>query len=508
MRLRRRKIENKIELQMLTGMIISDKVLRDIRAVWRAELVQVPYARTVADWCFEYWDRYGKAPGVHIEDIHASKARKEDDPHHKLIGDFLESMSAEYERTGKINDDWILDQAEKRFKSRSLEAVAEDITAELASGDTEAAEKALADYKRVERPSVDGINPYLDGEAIYDAFESDATEPLFRLPGALGRMVNEHLLRDSLIGIMGREKMGKTWWLMEFGKRAARARCNTVMFQVGDMSQRQMVRRKHISLAGKSDMRRYCGRISVPTLDCRWNQDDSCDLQWRASKCGLDGAEELGDEPEDYSTCSKCARQGRLLRHFRGAVWWEEIDTGPPLTWREAVRYGKRFAKRMGSKDYRLVTHPNSTVTVAAISAQLDVWEELEGWIPDVVLIDYADILAPEPGEKDFRHQQNDTWKALRRLSQEHHCLTITATQADAASYETRTLRLKNFSEDKRKYGHINGMLGLNQTDEEKDIGIQRINWLSLREGEYDPTHTVKVLQSLQTGRPYLDSYA
>ena len=107
------------------------------------------------------------------------------------------------------------------------------------------------------------------------------------------------------------------------------------------------------------------------------------------------------------------------------------------------------------------------------------------------------------------RHRQNKIWKQLRSLSQERHCLVVTATQADAKSYESGLLHMKNFSEDKRKYGHVTAMYGLNQDKDgrEKNIGLMRINEIVLREGDYNTSKTVTVLQNLRRGRPFLGSF-
>jgi hypothetical protein len=95
----------------------------------------------------------------------------------------------------------------------------------------------------------------------------------------------------------------------------------------------------------------------------------------------------------------------------------------------------------------------------------------------------------------------------MRSLSQEKHCLVVTATQSDADSYKADLLDMKNFSESKSKYAHVTGMFGLNQRPNEKKIGLMRINEIVIREGEFDRASCVHVLQRLQTGRPYLSSY-
>jgi hypothetical protein len=125
-----------------------------------------------------------------------------------------------------------------------------------------------------------------------------------------------------------------------------------------------------------------------------------------------------------------------------------------------------------------------------------------------VVVIDYADILAPEPGatKEDYRHQINVTWQALRRLSQDYHVLVVTATQSDASSYGARILRREHFSEDKRKYAHVTGMVGINQTEEEQGKGIFLLNWILLREGSYSPGRCVHVAGCLAIANPAIVS--
>lgn len=466
LRIRRQKVDNQPEKQILTGMIISDRVLREIQSIYKPELIEIPFVKIVAKWCLDYFKQYEKAPQQHIQDIYNSWARKnEDEDRVELIGEFLSSISQEYERADKFNDQYILDQAERRFKSKSLRSLAEDIKAELSADNIMEAEALLNHYKRVERPSSNSINPFTNADAIFDAFESDQ-EPLFTFPGTFGRLVNDQFVRDGFVGVMGPEKRGKSWWLQEFAIRAAKARCNVAFFAVGDMSKSQMIIRKHIRLAGKSNKKIYCGKVRVPFLHREQNEE---------------GKEE------------------NVVKH-------KAIRITKPLTWREGLRYGKQFMKRLKGRDYKLSVYPNKSINVQGIKAQLDIWEHFESFVPDVIVIDYADILAPEDPKKEYRHQQNETWQALRALSQEKHCLVITATQADAASYDVNTLKLKNFSEDKRKYGHVTGMLSLNQTEEEKREGVMRIGWLLLREGDFNSSSTVRVLQCLKIGKPYIDS--
>jgi hypothetical protein len=136
-------------------------------------------------------------------------------------------------------------------------------------------------------------------------------------------------------------------------------------------------------------------------------------------------------------------------------------------------------------------------------------WERQDGFVPDVVAVDYADILAPDKDTEkfDFRNQSNITWQRLRSLSQERHCLVLTATQAAASAYGKETLAMSDFSEDKRKFAHVTSMFGLNRTSREKALGIMRMNQLTLRDSFSDESNFVTVLQCLERGRPIIGSF-
>ena len=511
MKTKRREIKNQEWQQIATGMIVSDRFLREIRNIYDPKLVSIPFIKTVANWCIDYYKQFQSAPRQHIQDIYNYNARNNlDEDQAEMIGDFLATISSEHERSDKINVPYLLDQAEKQFKSSSLQILSEDVKAHLSNSNIAEAEACLSKYKRVELPTSSGLNPFTNKEAIITAFDNDS-ERLFALPGALGQLMNDQLVREGFIGIMGPEKRGKTFMLMELAKRAAKARCNVAFIGAGDMTQDPMVVRWHVSLAAKSNKEKYCGDLLIPVLDCVHNQTNNCRKSCRTSTCGIGIESEketipFNEAPKSYCPCSVCDKLSQS--RFRGAVWYERKNIPSVLTWREGLRHGRQFMKRLKGRDFKLACYPSRSINVQDIKTQLDIWEHFEGFTPDVVVIDYADILAPESTSKgEFRHEQNETWIAMRALSQERRCLVITATQADAASYEAINLRPKNFSEDKRKYGHVTGMLGLNQTDEDKRRGIMRINWLVLREGEYKVTHMVKILQCLQIGKPMIASY-
>lgn len=509
MAVKRTQIDTALEKQILIGMIVSTEYLRDVTPIYMPDLLEIKFAPIVANWCMTYYNTYKKAPGLLIQELFESWERNNTNSEQiKYIDDFLATLSDEHEHADKFNAPYIMDKTLVYFKKRSYQLLSDDLRYHTQNDNIEDAEQTLNEFKKVERLVSKGIDPFNDMSAIQSSFDNNY-EPLFIVPGKLGELMNDQLTRDSFIALLAPEKRGKSWWLQQLGMWAHRGRCNVVEFQVGDMSEPQRVRRQHISLARKSDKLKYCQSLLIPVLDCENNQKNLCDSRNRASnKWGVyeDGEKLPFEDAPDHNPCTYCSNiKGS---NFKGATWQYKRAPVEPLEWREAYKVSQEYLKRVRPKGYKLFTYPSRSINVTQIKAQLDLLERTEGFVPDVILIDYADILAPEPNSSnEERHRKNETWLALRGLSQLRHCCVITASQADAASYYQTSITKSNFSEDKRIFGHVTAMFALNQTIEEKLAGIMRIAPLVIREDAYDESYNVHVGGSLAIGCPYLFSY-
>lgn len=510
-----RRIENKIERRVIMGAIVSDQFLREITPVYDSRYLEATYAKLLMGWCIEFYKKYDAAPAKQIQALYDSKRRTEeiDDTAADAISDLLEGMSTEWEQSRAMNIPYLIDQTLTHFKLRSLGLLRDAIGESLESGDVAAADAALQGYKPVRRPSVDGFDPYTDLNAIIAAFE-DSPDPLVHFPGALGRFANSQFVRGGFVGLMGSFKRGKSWLLQEIAHRGSANRHNVAYFEVGDMSKDDVTIRTHIRLAGKSNEEEYCGDLHIPVLDCLHNQNGTCPFEREGRHPSVpiaakewDGnpKERMAQAPEGYAPCAQCAR-GQYNADYKGAVWWKKKHIANPLQWREGYKLGLKFRKYGVGRHFRTVVTPAKTTTVRTICATLDMWETFEDFIPDIIVIDYADLLIAEDTKKDVRHQHNEIWMALRALSLDRHALVVTATQADADAMERNVLGLNNFSEDVRKYAHVTAMFTLNQTDGEKEQGLLRIGKLLVRKGK-STNETVTVLQSLQTGQPCIASF-
>jgi len=408
----------------------------------------------LASWCVQHFRSYDNPIGADLESRFDEWAvTRNGDGEVQLMEKLIRHVMSDYEKLGDGgSQEYVLDIAGRLFNQVRMEKLIRQVEADLDRRHVVDAHDKLARYSRLELGTGSIIRPGSDFECWQDSFDHSDNNVLIRYPGALGQFVEDELSRDSFVAFLGTAKVGKTWWLIDLAYRAVRRRKRVVYCEAGDLSKRQILRR-----LGQRCLRRptrggvYVRPVSFGTRD------------------------DLVTEEVSYQaiTAQDC---------FHG---WRKVTAG---------------------KDrFRLLCFPNSSLTVDMISSQLSDWAG-EGWAPDVVVIDYADILAPPVGVMDKRDQINENWKHLRRITQEYHCLVATATQADSKAMKSDLLRRENFADDRRKYDHVTAMWGLNTSEKDKDRGTIRVNYLVRREGEFVETRVVHVAACLGLGMPIVRS--
>jgi len=442
---------------VLIGMITDQTVCSRISSQWgEGGLFETHWANLVAGWCMTHLQKYGTPPGKKIQTKFENWAEHTRAPEATidLVAKFLSTLSDKHEQEPQ-NSDYLLDVAGRYLNKVRLKRLAEGVLEDLERGRVEDAYNSMAGMSKIELGIGAVIKPGEDFDAWRQAFDTNRQRELISYPGELGRWVNPVLTRDSLVGLMASDKTGKSFWLRDLAYRGLRARLRVAYIEAGDNTQDKLMR-----LLGQraTGLPKDAGMYEIPT---GWNADGTP------------------------------VRESRKLEAVTASVAY------------------KRFRKvSRGADQMRISCHPNSTINVMGILSMIRDWER-EDWVPDVICIDYADILAHPEGTTDSNDRIDETWKQLRRLSQEMHCLVVTATQANAAAYkndENKVLGRSNFSGRKTKLAEVDGMLALNVAPKDKDRGVTRVNWVVRRDGAYSETRSVHVAGCLGIGRPVIVS--
>lgn len=452
------------ERRILIGMIVNTTVLGRMSSKWQDRMFRSRWANIIAQWCLKYYKKYDKPPMQQIESLYETWAEKsKDETVVTLVEKFLYSISDEYEDLKEeINPEYVIDLAGKYLNKVKLERLVEQIEEDIEQGHSDKSIEHVTAFNRVEMGVGAGINVMQDIEVIRQAFAVTA-EPIIKYPSKLGEFFANDLLPSCFISFMGKAGVGKSWWLMDIAYRAALQRKRVAYFEVGDMGQTPTMLRL---------IKRAAGRPLT-----------SGDYEYPLS---------IDRKPKK-----------------KPYIEFESKSVKGDISWRDAVRNFRRIMKkRIKSKDsyLKLSCHYNSTLSVMGLESILNEWI-LDGWIPDVVIIDYADILLMEYADKEGRDCINETWKRLRALSQKFHVLLVTATQGDAGSYDKKMIGMGNFSEDRRKIDSVTGMIGINQTDKwEEEVGLYRLNWIKRREAKRWSRRCVHVASCLDIANPCVKS--
>ncbi|MDE2138826.1 MAG: hypothetical protein KGJ68_15455, partial [Gammaproteobacteria bacterium] len=141
--------DSDIERRIVAGLIVSDEFAGRVRPLWRDDLVESPEVVRIARWCTDYFDRYGRAPGRHVEDIYMRELRADRVPkaEAEIIERILARISDDYERGEQFNAAYLFDRAAEYFRSREITRHNERVQDLVDVGDVAAADEAVRAFR-------------------------------------------------------------------------------------------------------------------------------------------------------------------------------------------------------------------------------------------------------------------------------------------------------------------------------------------------------------------------
>lgn len=434
--------------KILAAMVDNRAVLSRICLQWTGRMFVSTEANRIGEWCVEHYRSYGDPPGDEVRGYYRRWRETVDEASADLVERMLKL--AWKQRGKKLAVDYVLDLAREHFNLRELSRMAKQVQDDLERDDHERAYQRVAEVRRISLGSQSSIRSRDAEKIVEQDLEDDMQDNVVDYKGAVGEFFEGALARDTLISFMAPDKMGKSFWLLDVVYRAARQGRKVALFECGDMGRKVAM------------CRLYQRAVKRPLRPRGWRV------------------------PNSYED---------------GYVDFTEFPPGDPVQVGEVM---KVFSKI----DLRIVTAPASTLSVEGIHDRLQEESSVDDWVPDVIVIDYADILAPPTGVKDTLDQIDETWKQLRRLSQEWHALVVTATQSSARAYQSegRPLRRMHFSGRKTKLAHVNGMVAITATQDDQKKGVNRLNWVVRRDSPFDEGRQVFCAGCLSISNPVIRS--
>lgn len=337
----------------------------------------------------------------------------------------------------------------------------------------------------------------------------------------LKRLINNDILWDKIVEItyIGKKEtydlsiekdhnfitndiiVHNSWWLQEMAVRAY-FQGFKVLFVSLEMSEKNLndrLYKRFTATGNKQSEETYI----YPTFDCAYNQDNSCERKERTNRILLarNGVTPHYDEDMEYRPCTYCRKHG--LKDYKVETWFESITQ--PQYKHKTTKEKLDALKIMYGDSFHIKAYPRFSANLKDISSYLHKLEQTEGFIPDVIIIDYADILKPDT-KGDSIHQIDDTWKMLAAMAAERHCILFTVGQGTRDAMKKADIGGEDNAGWIGKLAHADIYLGLNQTSEEKRSKVSRIVVTHHRHRATDESKQALILQQFETGQFMLDS--
>lgn len=451
--MKREKLNTLNERDLLIGIIVSDKFCREITPVLNPRLLQVEYARIIAGWVKEFYNNFKRAPEKDILKLYRAKCEEiSDEALQDNVLTFIQRLDEDYESVSQFNVDFALQEAVSYLKKLQLQNLNADIDAYLTSGDIGKAENLITKFRGVEKESGKSVSVLGNSDALVNSFTKE-DDLLLEFKGAYGAVIGK-VHREDFIAYLAPMKRGKTWALIDAGVTSMMNGLKVLHCSL-EMSESQMLKRYWTCMSGQ---------VNEDKVDIDYPYFESDGNKWTVEH------KTISRKAVSISEIQK--KQKQLKRMFRGG-------------------------------DIRVLAVPAYSESVEMLDMDIENLVQNEGYVPDVIIVDYADIMMPSE-KGDYRNQIDGIWKRLRGMAQKRKCVVFTASQSGRASIG-KNVDATDIAEDIRKLAHVTSMVSLNQTEIEKKNGILRLKQLAVREGEQEFRQAV-CTQCLGIGRIITDS--
>lgn len=415
--------------------------------------------RVLAERMIGYWREYGEPPHDHVADLVGDIL---DDPKNRRAKPLRRIISGLQQLSETVNARYVMDQMQtfsrlQRFRAAIVES-AEKINADqhMALPDVENIfNKLLRDRVEAFTPGtrLTQIGRVLDRNNKLDD-EFDTGIPELDNNGVVPQ-------RGSLFMLYAAAGRGKTWGLIHLGKRALR-RNKKVLHISLEMGEEQVVQRYYQSI------------FSVPK---------------RAVKDGVVDVTTLHVDMGRLEQISMAPYRPEF--HLKSNLVKADLNNA-------ILRYGLKRFENLIVKSF-----PPRTLTANTLRAYLDTLETSEGFIPDLVLLDYVGIMKLDI--KNHTLSIGDAVVDIRGVAIERDIAIAAAHQANAEGAKAKKVQTTHGSGAFAIVGHADTIITYTCTDLEFKYGLARVHVGKCR-SEKD-RYDVLITQAYGVGQWALESH-
>ena len=416
-----------VEENALAILLFNDESALYLSTILKPNYFTTDIYKLIADSALEYVEQYKKAPGIHIADLLVEEIEKYPDLSTTLNN--LKKLSS------KIHLDFILNEIKTLIKKSSLRTTLTKAVQALQTNDLTEVENILEEGRKINVDLFDpGIN-FSDYDNVINSLYSEIA-PIIKTGIPVLDKYKIGPQAGTLFLLLAASGKGKSWGMVHFAREAL-YQGKSVLHITLENSRELTLRRYMQSILGMS--KDEVSHIKSPILT---KGEDLILTDLSVEEQDVQGLKSIEKE----------RLKEKLIRHFN------------------------RYAKNLWVQKF-----PMGYLTFNDLRAYLIGMERSQRFIPDVVVIDYAECMYVD--SDNLRIDTGALFKKLHGLAEEMGFALITASQGNRQSFKAKSVRADNAAEDISKIMVSDVVITYSQTDFEDQNNLARLRIEKARDG-------------------------
>jgi len=444
-------MSSSLQENVLTVLCFHDEAAKIIRGYVEVEFFESRIYQEIASAAIDFLDTYKTTVKEHLSDTLIHLIEKADERKKNLYEDTLLNL---YSYRDSVNVDYTLSQINKFVRQQKLKQTLSSAVESVQSDNLDEAEFILSKHLKSSIELFDiGLDFKSIGSRIHKIFGDEVSG--FEIGIEPFDQLGIFLSRKELFTILALPNKGKSWMMMHIAKFCALQRLKVL----------------YISLEMSQD--KLAGRL-------------------------LQSLYSIGSREANHTiTSMKKDSLGRFLD-----LDFKKI-TRPSVKDENLIKLLLSKLETSGSRLKIIIKQfPTSTLTIRGLESYLDALENQARFVPDVILVDYADLMKINTSQ--IRVETGQIYKDLRGLAVERNLAMVTASQCNRAGNKEKWITMEGFAEDFSKAGISDIVISYNQSDAEYQLGLARLLACKVRDSVKDIA--VLITQSYGLGQFCLDS--
>lgn len=440
-----------LQQNVLSLLLFSEQHAKLVRSTLPLDCwSQDPSILALVSSAYQYIDTHKQPPAAHTLDLISTLPVS--DSQKQILGELAEALDGRAQDP-QFNLEYVMNELNSFYQRTNISGAIQRGAECIARGRIDEAKQVLLQASKLQveqvRPAKNLFSGLLDvvmrGEVV------DLTKCV---PLGIGALDKRHIapFKQELFMFLAPTGKGKSWFLIHCGKKALIQGWNVL----------------HLSL-----------EMSLEALEFRYGQ----------SLFGL---------AKDYDP----GRMRTTLQQldFGKAVASPNYVASDPASMNKFL--DRVVAQQDMLKRLRYERFPTQSLTVPALVAYLDTLEMQDGFVPDMVIIDYAKLMKLD--KNNTRISLGLTVEELRGLSQERNFALVTAAQTNKEGAKTNSVDATHIGEDWSQVQTSDVVLSYTSTDTESLHKLARIGAVKVRNCE--DNFEILITQDYNTGQFCLNS--